>query len=1601
MRGRVAGGGGGGHAPQGPRRLLVGAAEEPGGEGGVEARRGVGVRPAQVLERLRRPSAAQVEAAPLGRARGVDPHGLVEGGAGAVRVAAGLERRGAREVPWRLAAGRVRGEERQRLVGAPEADLAAGERGHERGVPRARLDLAAERLGGRGEVVGLEQGARAQGGEGRRPGRPGLERLRGEARPVERQERLGGLRQEGLGRRRVGEVARRSRGEDGQAAGLGAGGGVGGERAGEEDERRGVGLEGQTLAGQGAGQAGVAGEVGGREGRQHLDAARPRAGALVARLDLGEERRRPLARAGDVGGGDPVGLGLLRQRLDAPPGAGASRLAQRRVERREGGLRGRGVGGRRAAPGGSGEARAHAGAAEHGDQERRGEAPGAAAARPRADARAPAGEVRLEGPGEGARVGPVGRVLLQGGEGQLAEVARDVGGAVPGARRRLVDDLLEEERARARVGVLAREQLEEHDAERVDVGGRPRVGAAHLLGGHVLRRAEGHAGARELRLVVEDPRQAEVGDLRLEVLVEEDVARLEVAVHDPLVVSVRDRARHLGEDPERLAPLEPARDRLAQVAARGEGHDDVGLPVGRLAGLEHADHVRVGEALEGGRLAAEPLPVARRHVEEQLDRHELARGQAARAVDDPHAAAAELRLELPAGEVDARAEEAGEDRRRLLARRAHGLVALEDAGGRRGRDHLVGGDGGAEPRPERLVALEDAAGRRRGDHLVGGDRGAEPRPGRLGALGAGGGGRGDHLVGGDRRGEPGHAVRAQLRRGQVRLELPPRLGRERPQVDERPREAAGQPAVALRQLPRPRLGHEPAGHGQAEERVVPGVEHGSKIAGRGRGGRALRPCSGARAGPRLRCRHERRAPRAGVALVRLAPGAAVGPYVLEDLLGRGGMGAVYRARRRQDGARVALKVMTGGSEDDARRALRFQREAELAARLRHPGVVRVHDSGVAEGALYIAMDLIDGAPLAERVGRLAPREAAGLVAQVARAVEHAHAHGVVHRDLKPDNVLVRRDDGRAVVTDFGLARADDGAALTRTGALVGTPYYMAPEQVAGAPATPATDVHALGAVLYEALTGAPPFRGDALAALMVAITEQVPAPPGRVVPGVDPALDEAVLAALHKDPAARPTAGALADALEAVAEGRAHAPRRRARAPGLLAAGAAASLAVAVAAAFSARASSPAVEAAAAPPGASTTGVDAEAPAAPAAEPGWLQALGRRVDAERLVGAHDALDVGPDLDPEHRARACALLRAADARWEEPSRQDPDRRERLDRLLWLHWLLARLDPAHEVPPARRQALHRNPLWATSTGQTDAAYMVRVGRATAALAPDELTGYAFYATWVEQAPGAFEDRGLVRAGLSLALRRGEVAAWDQLASLLARQLARAAADGPAAERGAAAAELLALAREVAPAGQDAPDGAVTVLLLAAEHAPAAELAWLLERAEALSGDDPALHRQGARAALRAGRSGGPGGVWWPWGLRAAERALELDRRLGTGGGSRSAALAWDLARALGDPKRGERALLGAPNDEHPGVALRRALVLTEAGRESVPVAVAVEALERSLRNLPKGRDDKLLREALEDARAALLDLRGAHARLVRWLEPERLAALDGGP
>jgi serine/threonine-protein kinase len=259
-------------------------------------------------------------------------------------------------------------------------------------------------------------------------------------------------------------------------------------------------------------------------------------------------------------------------------------------------------------------------------------------------------------------------------------------------------------------------------------------------------------------------------------------------------------------------------------------------------------------------------------------------------------------------------------------------------------------------------------------------------------------------------------------------------------------------------------------------------------------------------------------------------------YEVLDVLGRGGMGVVYRAQQRGLDRPVALKMLREDVEPEHSALARLRVEAQAMARMHHPHIVQVFAIGEHGGRPFFSMELMEGGSLAERLkrGALPWHEAVALLEALGQAVRHAHEHGVLHRDLKPANVLFTHD-GTPKVGDFGLAK-DLYAELdlTQTGAVLGTPWYMAPEQAVGHThgVDPATDVYALGAILYHLLTGRPPFTAGSAMAVLDLVRWAEPVPPSRLVPGLPPELEGVCLKCLEKDPARRyPTAEALLAAL--------------------------------------------------------------------------------------------------------------------------------------------------------------------------------------------------------------------------------------------------------------------------------------------------------------------------------------------------------------------------------------------------------------------------------------------------------------------------------------
>ena len=266
-----------------------------------------------------------------------------------------------------------------------------------------------------------------------------------------------------------------------------------------------------------------------------------------------------------------------------------------------------------------------------------------------------------------------------------------------------------------------------------------------------------------------------------------------------------------------------------------------------------------------------------------------------------------------------------------------------------------------------------------------------------------------------------------------------------------------------------------------------------------------------------------------------------GRYTIERPLGSGGMAEVFLAHDEVLDRDVALKILRSQYADDEEFYERFRREATSAAGLSHPNIVQVYDRGDAEdGTCYIAMEYVSGGTLKERLderGPMEPQRALAVAGQVAEALGAAHERGVIHRDIKPQNILVT-DMGHLKVTDFGIARAASAATISATNAVFGTAGYLSPEQALGEPATPRSDLYSLGIVLYELLTGVVPYRADnPVAVCMKHVTEPL-TPPRRVDPTIPEAVDALVVKMLAKDPADRPAnASEVLDDIEGVRRG--------------------------------------------------------------------------------------------------------------------------------------------------------------------------------------------------------------------------------------------------------------------------------------------------------------------------------------------------------------------------------------------------------------------------------------------------------------------------------
>jgi hypothetical protein len=292
------------------------------------------------------------------------------------------------------------------------------------------------------------------------------------------------------------------------------------------------------------------------------------------------------------------------------------------------------------------------------------------------------------------------------------------------------------------------------------------------------------------------------------------------------------------------------------------------------------------------------------------------------------------------------------------------------------------------------------------------------------------------------------------------------------------------------------------------------------------------------------------------------PGETLGGFEIERELGRGGMGVVYLARQLNLGRQVALKVITPQFADEGEFERRFEREARHAAAIDHPNVVPVYETGRADGLLYLAMRYVRGIDLRMLIssrGKLSGLAAAPIAAAVGDALDAAHAHGLIHRDVKPANILIAGDDPGAHVylSDFGLTKdaSSESGGLTLTGQVVGTVDYMAPEQLEGRAIDARTDVYALGCVLFQMLTGKVPYEGTAMQK-MFAHASKPPPSLGGEAPDLAPAFDPVVSRAMAKEPDRRyPSAGDVGRAAQAAARGEALSAPERSVATGVAASG--------------------------------------------------------------------------------------------------------------------------------------------------------------------------------------------------------------------------------------------------------------------------------------------------------------------------------------------------------------------------------------------------------------------------------------------------------------
>lgn len=254
-------------------------------------------------------------------------------------------------------------------------------------------------------------------------------------------------------------------------------------------------------------------------------------------------------------------------------------------------------------------------------------------------------------------------------------------------------------------------------------------------------------------------------------------------------------------------------------------------------------------------------------------------------------------------------------------------------------------------------------------------------------------------------------------------------------------------------------------------------------------------------------------------MLSLLPGSSLGRYELIEKIGQGGMATVFRARDPQLDRMVAVKVLPSFENEDPAFVERFKREAQSVAGLNHPNIIQVHDFGEDKGFMYIVMELVTNGTLSDRMTRkMALTEVMSVIVPLAAALDYAHGRGIIHRDIKPNNVLMAEDD-RLVLSDFGLAKVlEASVAITKADSAMGTPEYMAPEQALGRDIDKRADLYSLGIMIYQMLLGQTPFRGDTPSTTLLAhIHSPVPLP-SSVEPDFDRKLESTVIKALAKDP---------------------------------------------------------------------------------------------------------------------------------------------------------------------------------------------------------------------------------------------------------------------------------------------------------------------------------------------------------------------------------------------------------------------------------------------------------------------------------------------------